>query len=37
LTSPEEIGFNRIETPSEAYPESYFADSSLGLNLAAEK
>ena len=28
-----ENGFNRIETPSEAYPENYFADSSLGLDL----
>ena len=26
-------GFNRIETPSEAYPETHFADSSLGLDL----
>jgi hypothetical protein len=28
-----ENGFNRIETPSEAYPETYFADSPLGLDL----
>ena len=27
-----ENGFNRIETPSEAYHETYFADSSLGLD-----
>jgi hypothetical protein len=26
-------GFNRIETPSEACPKTYFADSSLGLDL----
>jgi len=26
-------GFNRIETPLEAYSETYFADSSLGLDL----
>jgi len=31
--APAENGFNRIETPSEAYPETYFADSSLGLDL----
>ena len=29
---PSENGFNRIETPSDAYPETYFADSSLGLD-----
>ena len=28
-----ENGFSKIETPSEAYPEAYFADSSLGLDL----
>ena len=33
LCPPAENGFNRIETPSEAYPETYFADSSLGLDL----
>jgi hypothetical protein len=30
---PAENGFNRIETPSEAYPETHVADSSLGLDL----
>ena len=28
-----ENGFNKIETPSEDYLETYFADSSLSLDL----
>ena len=34
---PAKNEFIRIETPAEAYPETYFADSSLGLDLYFNK